>query len=126
MSMQQYTTKVKGNPVYSGGHIVGTVKGDTFRKVVLGSKHFLHKPPAICISLDALAAAEAGGAQRVEVFDKEDGSTYRASVGRIRESGFTFNRGFGSQIGLPLDYWSRSSKRDDDIQPPLFGNRREK
>lgn len=87
----------------SSGHVVGIVEGDLFKKSVHASKHFLRRPAAICFDVGTLDQAEAVGAVLVEVTDIESGRTYRASITKIRERGFSVNRGFGRQVGLPLE-----------------------
>jgi hypothetical protein len=94
--------------IYSGSKVIGRVKGDTFLKSIKGSKHMLRKPPAIAISIDALDQAQAAGAVRVKVTDQESGTTYTATIEHLREDGFEFDRGYGPQIGLVLDGWSRT------------------
>jgi hypothetical protein len=88
----KFTTKherVQGAPIRrADGRVVGEIRGDVFRKVVSASKHFLHTPPAIANDLDVLTQARDAGARVVEIFDRESGRTYRASIARIWEKGF--------------------------------------
>lgn len=109
-----------GIPVYSGGHVVGNVVGNVFKKSVSSSKHFLQKPPAIAFGMDSLNAAKAAGAERVEVYDKDTRTTYKASMAHLLENGFSFNRGWGEQWALPLDGWVKQT-RGKPSQPALFG-----
>ncbi|MDZ4159477.1 MAG: hypothetical protein U1B80_06785, partial [Anaerolineaceae bacterium] len=101
---------VKNKAIYAAGRIIGEVEGSTFKKAIHGSRHFLRQPPAIAISVDALDAAEHAGATQIEVLDKESGVRYRSSVQHFRDVGFTFERGFGRQIALPMAGWTMSSR----------------
>ena len=92
--------------IYAQGRCVGEVRGDTFYKTVRGSKHMLRKPRAWAIDMQSLADAEALGAVRVEITDRESDSVYRASIAEIRRLGFVFDRGAGPQVALPLNCWT--------------------
>jgi hypothetical protein len=102
------------------GKIIGKICGETFRKIVRASKHFLHTPPAIANDLDALAQAKERGARVCEVVDRETGHTYRASIARIWENGFSVNRGHNAQIALALNEWARDAEPTTD-QMTLWG-----
>ncbi len=92
--------------VYAQGRVVGQVRGATFCKMVSASRHMLRKPPAWALDLQSLCDAERMGARWVELFDRDTGGRYRASVELVRRHGFVFDRGHGRQIGLPLDRWT--------------------
>jgi len=92
------------------GHIIGTLRGNTFYKSVYGSRHMLQKPPAWCMDKAALLRAQEAGAAFVQIVDNETGAVYRAPVSHILEAGFDLNRGYGSQIALPLAGWMRTIK----------------
>ena len=102
------------------GKIIGKICGETFRKIVRASKHFLHTPPAIANDLDALAQARDAGARVCEIVDRETGTTYRASIARIWEKGFSVNRGHNAQIALALNEWNRDGEPTAD-QMTLWG-----
>ncbi len=107
-------------PIYSNGRVVGYVKAGVFYKSISGSKHFLHKPPAIAFDISTLNDAEKAGAVRVEVYDRETRTTYRATLAHVLDKGFTFNRGWGEQIALPFEGWTKHTKGKPS-QPGLFG-----
>lgn len=107
-----------GKPVFVGTRIVGTVRGDTFHKRVLRSKHLLRTPQGWASDLGALQSAGAEGARFIEVFDQERGEVFRASIDRLLTEGVRFNRGYGLQIALPIDAWERP---DLGEQLDLFG-----
>jgi hypothetical protein len=80
----------------------------------------LRKPPAIAFSVESLNQAEAAGAVRVEVKDRDTGAIYRASIKHIREKGFPVNRaGFEPQIALSLEGWVKQSN-GELVQQSLF------
>lgn len=94
-------------PIFSvGGKPCGKVGGDTWYKTIAGSRHILRQPPAIAFDLETVNQAERAGAVRVRVTDRETGTLYTASLAHIREAGFSFDRGFGWQIALPLQGWT--------------------
>lgn len=90
---------------YSTKSLHGKVSGDTYHKQVSGSVHMLRKPPAWAVALADLAEAVRMGATRVEIHDQDTAVTYSATVAKIYEHGFEFNRGYGRQIALPLQYF---------------------
>ena len=92
--------------IYAQGRQVGEVRDGVFRKTVRGSVHMLRKPRAWAIDMQSLADAEALGAVRVEITDRETGNVYRASIGELRRYGFIFDRGAGRQVALPLNCWT--------------------
>ena len=98
--MNNYST-----PIYVDNRIVGEVRDGTFCKQVLGSKHFLRKPPAIAFDIASLEGAEQAGAKRVEIEDIETGRVYRTTIARIWRDGVEFDRGWGRQIYLTLRHW---------------------
>lgn len=98
--MKQDTT------IRANGKAVGAVRDGVFVKRVQASKHFLHKPPAICLDAGSLADAEKAGARRVEVTDLETGRVYRADVATIRQHGQKLDRGHGAQVALSIGKWA--------------------
>lgn len=114
-------SKNNHNTVYAGTRIVGTVRNGTFHKTVKSS-HFLRQPPALAFDIDSLAQAERLGASRVEVFNKETGEYFKATIAHIREAGFALNRGYGEQIALPLNGFIHQSKGGAlPVQLSMFG-----
>ena len=102
--MSKYSTK--SNPVYAGGHVVGHVNDGKFCKSIKGSKHILHTPRAIALSVDSLKQAEAFGAKAIEIRDKESELIYRATIEHFKRFCFDLRRGgFEPQKALPLDRW---------------------
>lgn len=91
---------------------VGYVQGAWFRKRIIGSKHMLRTPRAICFDRSTLDDAARAGAAHVSVTDTESGKCYFASIETINRYGFTVTRGHGNQVGLTLDRW-----RIDGEQP---------
>jgi hypothetical protein len=120
--LQKYcNTSSKEIPIHaSNGRVIGRVRGDTFWKSIKGSRHILQKPPSIAFDVCTLDQAEQAGAERVQVTDCETGTIYRATTAHIREKGFAFNRGWGHQIALSLDGWTKTRK-GGGLQLPLFG-----
>ena len=109
-SQSNHSTKPEKINIYIAGKIVGYVATDTFYKKLAGSRHFLRKPPAIAFDVASLEQAKAAGAEVVKVTDKETGITYTATILHIFAKGKKFNRGYGEQIYLTMNGWSRRGK----------------
>ncbi len=90
--------------------IVGYVENDTFYKNLRASAHFLRVPRAIAFDVATLDDAARAGARLVEIRDVETSHVYRSSIDTIRARGFRVSRGFGEQIALALDQWSRDDE----------------
>jgi len=97
-------------PVKINKKVVGVVEKDTFEKKVDSSKDLLRTPPAITFDELALSKAEELGASKVKVEDTLTGISYYSTINAIRSRGFSFNRGFGSQVGLALSEWSKNEE----------------
>ena len=80
--------------------VVGNIKGKTFSRELDSSKDFLRTPPAITFDELALSKVE----------DTLTGISYYSTINAIRSRGFSFNRGFGSQVGLALSEWSKNEE----------------
>lgn len=109
--------------IFAGKKVVGYVLDGTFYKSLKSSKHFLRKPPAIAFDVQSLRDARAAGASKAQIIDQDTGTIYRASIDRIMKDGWTFNRGFGNQIALPMEGWTRTKKGGGLLtwQESLFG-----
>lgn len=104
--MSKHNPKNKNQKViYSGGRVVGVVRGGVFEKTVKSSKHFLREPRAIAFDETSLGDAQVYGASQVKVNDADTGRVFTASMKTILESGFSLNRGYGNQIALTLEHW---------------------
>jgi hypothetical protein len=100
-SVHSYST-----PILVGRQIVGRVRGNVFSKRLRSSRHLLRLPRAWALDARSLRDAETAGAKFVEIQDRDTGQTYSASTARIRERGFTVDRGHGRQIALLLEEWA--------------------
>ncbi len=129
-----YPKTSKPTPIYANGYVIGQVVGDTFRKTISGSKHLLRTPKAVCFDRSTLLAAAAAGATRVEIYDREIGTTYTATLETINTHSIPVNRGHNPQVGLTLDRWSingatpvaeqraaQTNQERNDLQMTLFG-----
>jgi hypothetical protein len=96
----------KSTPIYAGNRVIGHVTGDTFHKSILGSKHILRTPRAICFDRSTLYDAAQAGATCAVIVDRERGTVYTATFATIRAYSFPVLRGYGDQVGVPLDHWS--------------------
>jgi hypothetical protein len=88
-----------------GRNITGALVDGYLRKIVQGSRHMLRSPRGWAIDAHALATARAAGAVGVRVEDTESGRVYLATWAALDAHGYTFDRGHGRQIALPLRYW---------------------
>ncbi len=87
------------------GKPVAVLDGTTLRKRVRGSVHMLRRPPGWAVDLAILEQARQDGAQIMEILDSENHRVYRASLTDFDRFGLTFDRGFGTQVVLPLAHW---------------------
>jgi hypothetical protein len=99
-------------PIHAGNRVIGKVSGNTFYKHIRGSVHILRTPRAIALDVGSLEQAERAGAVNVQVTDTETGTAYRSSIEHIRRAGFDLDRGFGSQIALPIEGWATIRRGD--------------
>jgi len=114
--MNKYSTKSK--PIYAGKHVVGCVKDGTFSKTIKGSKHILHTPRAIALSVDSLRQADSFGASAIEIRDTESGLIYRATIEHFKRFCFELHRGgFEPQKALMLDRWDISGGNPSGNHP---------
>jgi hypothetical protein len=97
--------------IHLGKRVVGKVKGDVFIKSVKASKHFLHFPPAIAFDVDSLRQAGEAGEHSVRVIDTESRRVYLSPISTIWAKGIEVDRGYGRQIALPLEFWSRGDRQ---------------
>ena len=95
--------------IYANGRVVGQVTNGVFTKTVSGSRHFLRKPQAICLSTMSLFDAEKAGALSLSVTDIETGLIYSATVLHFQRYSFDLQRGSNEpQKALPLENWDVS------------------
>lgn len=106
MPSNQYHTvnKLSRNGLWS----VYSLDGVTLRKEATASKHFLRIPPAIAVDREIFEEAVEQGAEYVQVYEKESGLYYTATVEQFQKRGFHVNRGYGAQVALLLKEWNRS------------------
>lgn len=119
--------------IYTDGRVVGEVVGEVFKKNITGSRHILHKPRAIALSVESLTQAEKVGAHEIQITDKESGDLYACPLERFKEHAFPIQRGgFEPQMALTLDrfdvslkleYSSRATKQGEVRHEPGNGKR---
>tara|TARA_R100000664_G_scaffold9433_2_gene15811 strand:+ start:2523 stop:2840 length:318 start_codon:yes stop_codon:yes gene_type:complete len=97
-------------PIMLKNKVIGKVQNGVFIKNVIGSKHFLRKPPAISLDKSTLVEAVKNGANRVEINDTSSKNTYKASIDRIMIKGFEIDRGYGKQLALMLNQWDKNER----------------
>ncbi|MBI3175850.1 MAG: hypothetical protein HYZ25_19180 [Chloroflexi bacterium] len=110
------STKIRAN-----GRVVGKVVGNQFLKNIK-TDWILRKPPAIANDIQALHNAERAGAEYCCFTCTDTGIIYRAPIAKIWDLGFTFNRGFGEQVGLSLSHWSQDQdpNHTNRTDPPPY------
>lgn len=131
--MENFSTQSNqaSNRIHVAGRIVGEVASGIFKKSILGSRHILHKPRAIALSVESLTQAEQFGASEIQITDKESKWVYSCSVEHFKEYAFPIQRGgFEPQLALPierfitttpLEYSSRTLKRGEIKHKPGSG-----
>ena len=103
----------------ANGKVAAWVTGDALCKQIDGSKHILHKPHGIAFDRDILDRAEAAGAGRVWIRDRETGDVYRAELAAFWQYGVKLNRGFGDQVVLPMTFF-RVQRAGEPVQLSLL------
>ena len=107
--------------IYANGRVIGGVSHDgVLSKRVKASKHFLKVPPAIAWDTEALSQAAKAGAYKIEVTDIEAGVTYGTTLHHFMEHAFSVNRGWGCQLALPLDGWTKRGKNASSVSQLSF------
>ena len=106
-----------GQSIVLAGRIVGMVRDHELVKRVQESKHLLRSPRGWAIDAHALTVARTLGAIAVRIEDTETGKIYRADLATLDAHGWTFDRGYGRQIALPLHFWQLQGA---PIQAALF------
>ena len=121
VSTREYTTDGGARQELRGanGRVVAWVTGDALCKQIDGSKHILHKPHGIAFDRDILDRAEAAGAGRVWIRDRETGDVYRAELAAFWQYGVKLNRGFGDQVVLPMTFF-RVQRAGEPVQLSLL------
>jgi len=84
------------------------IKGVTLFKKFKFSKHALKIPPALAVDYEILREARNRGCQYIQLFDTENGEYYDSKISTMIMDGFKLNRGFNTQIALPLSKWTQS------------------
>lgn len=87
------------------GKIVGRFQENKFIKEVRGSKHKLKYPLAWAIDAEVFDNEIKPNATEILVIDKETDTKYRAPVDTFDRLKGEFDRGWGRQYFLRLDYW---------------------
>lgn len=119
--MQKITAP--GNPQYlrsTDNRIAGALVDGWLRKIVQASKHMLRSPRGWAIDAHALATARSAGALGLRIEDTESGRVYLADWDTLDAHGYTFDRGYGRQIALPLRYWQLEGAPAPPVQELLF------
>lgn len=78
----------------------------TLKKKILGSKHILRQPPAICFAKEIISYCKTQRCEAVEVTDTERGVIYSTPFANFEAYGVEIARGgYETQLALPLRYW---------------------
>jgi hypothetical protein len=118
-SRNRSRTQGKPQPVHDHtGRVVGTVSDGVLRKRVKGRRHQLQRPPAWALDVTSIEEAASKGARAIRIEDTESGREYSANLDLFRQRAFRFNRGYGDQLALPLEYWHENSA--GSLQPMLL------
>lgn len=102
--------------LWAGSKHTASIDPDGVLRKTARSRHMLRTPRAWAFDEAHIAAAQRTGVLRVEVFDTDTQTTYRAAVADFETFGIRLDRGYGPQIALPLARW-QTSGADDARQP---------
>jgi hypothetical protein len=92
------------------GRRVGSVRNGTLYKSISGSVGIMRKTREIAFDVASLHEAEAAGAERVEVTDRETGTVYRVALGTLWAKGRPLDLGWGKQWALLIREFSRDGE----------------
>lgn len=90
------------------GKIVGWKEGNAICKNVIASKHMLRKPPGWAWDKSIIIQGLRDGCTLAIIFENEKNKIFNAKLENFLRYGVEFDRGFGVQICLPIQYWSVS------------------
>lgn len=93
------------------------IKDNILFKSACESIHFLRKPPAIAVDLEIFNKNK-NIVSYVQIYEREKGVYYTARIEDFEKYGFIFDRGYGKQIALLIEYWEKSYI--PDIIPQMF------
>lgn len=98
------TAKMFGYQIINDGKVI-------FKRVSK-SKHFLTTPPGIAIDEDIFNEAVEEGIKYLQIFEREEKLYYSTSVKEFKKKSISFNRRYGQQLALPLNYWITSKSKE--------------
>ncbi|MCC7354533.1 MAG: hypothetical protein IT330_12355 [Anaerolineae bacterium] len=117
-----YTTNTAPRQVVRvGERVVGTIFGDILSKAIVGSRHLLRRPPAICWAVSAIEEARRAGVHLLRVADSESGKTYSVSLADFQRYAFEIEHsGFERQLACPLHRWQTVRLGEPEMQQLAF------
>ena len=120
--MENNNTNIGKIPMPSeNGRIVGWIANDVLWKNAKESRHMLRRPRGWAWDACILEKAERLGASHTEIHEQEAKVVYRAKLEDFRCHGVKIDRGFGSQICLPIRYFQvQRPGNENPIQIKLF------
>jgi hypothetical protein len=96
-----------GEPIkLQDGRRIGYLFYGCFYKIVKISKHFLRTPPAIAIDEEVFSKTIVYRCNTIVILEREAEEIYEVPVSVFSEHCFGINRGYGTQLALPLKWWA--------------------
>jgi hypothetical protein len=112
--------KIKINDVDGRVKYIGEKVGREFRKTVNSSRHFLRKPPAICIEKQVFEELD-GQIDWIRVHDNDKKVFWEVPAEVFKEHSFTLQRGgFAPQMGLELKWWDVYERGRKRVQEGVY------
>ncbi len=71
-----------------------------------GNQHMLKQPPSWALDAQVIETLRLQGCKTITVFDIDSRKVYMTTFDRFIEKAIKFNRGFGEQYALPIEYWT--------------------
>jgi hypothetical protein len=101
---------------------IGEVEKGKFKKRIQFSKHALHTPPALALSVESLRQAEQFGAREIEITDRESGRVFACTIEHFKRYSFPVQRGgFEPQTALVLERFDVSLPLEISSHAPKPG-----
>lgn len=88
------------------GRVVGDLDGNVAIIRKSESKHKLMRPEAWCFDTELIDSIVENGATTIRVETTDTRKKFLVSVDLFVEKSFELNRGYNSQLGLPISYWN--------------------
>ena len=111
------TTRRARQVLFAGAKHTCSIDPDGILRKTVRAEHQLQKPPAWAFDAAHIDAAKEADVAGVEVAVADTGRTYTVDFATFLRHAFTFNRGYGPQVGCELRHWTVSGPGLPEADP---------